>query len=442
MNSRAIALRILTEYEKNPQRLEFIIENHLKRHKLDPRDRRLIFEIVYGVIRRQLTLDYIIDQYLDDEKKRTNKLCKRILRIGFYQLLYLDRIPEHAVVNEAVELAKKDKEGIKLSGIINAVLRNFINQKKKINFPSLESDLYYRLSIEFSAPEWMIKRWVKNLGLANTRKLLTFNNERPSIFLRRSLRQITKLQFETDCREICDINPTGYLDLYYRLKKNILPENIRLLKEGLCNIQSPSSGWVVAMLDIKKGDYILDLCSAPGGKSLLAAELCGDYGGVWACEINLKKIKKLKENAKRMKIENIFPLVCDSIYLPFNVLFHKILIDAPCSATGVLHRHPEARWIRSEEDLIRLSGVQSKLLDAAAEVTAPGGVIVYSTCSLEPEENEKQVEDFINRHPEFIKEPCPDIIPLRFVENDYYLKITPFEHEMDGIFAVRLKKKD
>ncbi|MCX7727616.1 MAG: hypothetical protein N2053_12300, partial [Chitinispirillaceae bacterium] len=238
MSSRAIALRILTEYENNPQRLEFIIDNNLKRHKLDARDRRLIFEIVYGVIRRQLTLDYIMDQYLDDEKKRDNKLCRRILRIGLYQLLYLDRVPEHAVVNEAVELTKKDKESSKLGGIINAVLRSFINQKKKVNLPSLQSDLYYRLSIEFSHPEWMIKRWINNFGLTNTRKLLTFNNQRPHIYLRRSLRQITKQQFETDCREICDTNPTGYLDLYYRLKKNILPENIRLLKDGLCNIQS------------------------------------------------------------------------------------------------------------------------------------------------------------------------------------------------------------
>jgi 16S rRNA (cytosine967-C5)-methyltransferase len=438
MNSRQLVLRIMTVFDKRPSNLERLIEHALQGLHIDHRDRRLVFEIVYGIVRRLATLDYMIDCYVTDENHRRDLLLRRLLRIGLYQLLYLDRIPDHAAVNETVILAKTDPRSRAMAGTVNAVLRAVIKKKKQIVYPDPKINLVERLSVEFSHPRWLIERWMHTYGLSRTRKLLTFNNEKPSIYLRRTFRMMSRQQFEADVRMLCD-SPCGFMDLYYRLKKTLLPENIQLIRQGYCNVQAPSSGWVVALLNVEKGDHILDMCSAPGGKSILMAELAGDTGTVCACEVNGKRIIKVVEAAAQMNLRTIYPLVADGNAPPFTGFFDKVLLDAPCTATGVLHRHPEARWIRSAGDLERLVKVQSTLLDSAAKLVGSGGYLVYATCSLEPEENELQVDKFLSRHPHFVKDHCPVAVPEKFIDNDGYLKITPFEHEMDGMFAARLR---
>ena len=438
MNSRQLVLRVITAFDKRPGNLERMMEHALRGLHIDHRDRRLVFEMVYGIVRRLATLDYLIDQYVTDEKNRRDHLLRRLLRIGLYQLLYLDRVPDHASVNETVLLAKADYRGRALAGTVNAVLRNVIKNKKQIDLPDPRKDLTERLVVEFSHPRWLIERWLAVYGLARTRKLLVFNNEKPSIYLRRTLRSMSRQQFEADVRMLCD-SPGGYRDLYYRLKKTLLPENIQLIRQGYCNVQAPSSGWVVAMLDVEKGDHIIDVCSAPGGKSVLMAELAGDTGTVCACEVNFTRLRKVVEAANAMHLETVYPLVADGNFPPFDGIFDKVLLDAPCSATGVLHRHPEARWIRTSKDLDRLVKVQETLLDSSVNLIGTGGVVVYATCSVEPEENERQVERFLARHPEFVLDPCPGAIPEKFIDDNGYLKITPHEHGMDGMFAARLR---
>ena len=438
-NSRQLVLRILTAYDKRPGNLEHLIDHALEGSRIDQRDRRLVFEIVYGIVRRLATLDYLINRYVTDEKHRADALLRRLLRIGMYQLLYLDRVPDHAAVNETVNLSKTLERGRGLAGTVNAVMRALINNKKQIVLPDPQRDLADRLAIEFSHPKWMVERWIGHFGLANTRRLLAFNNEKPSIFLRRTLRMMSRQQFEADVRLICD-SACGYHDLYYRLKKALVPESLHLLQQGFCNVQAPSSGWVVALLDVKRGDHVFDVCSAPGGKSILAAEIAGDSGTVCAGEVSFRRLRKVVETASGMGLRNIYPLVCDGVNPPFCGVFDKVLLDAPCSATGVLHRHPEARWIRTVDDIERLTCVQRTLLEHAATVVGEGGIIVYSTCSLEPEENELQVGEFLSRHPEFVLDACPGSIPQKFIDADGYLKITPFEHAMDGMFAARLRR--
>jgi len=429
----------MTNFDKRPSNLERIIDRTLSDVEVDHRDRRLIFEIVYGIVRRLATLDYLIDTYLTDERYRKDRLLRRVLRIGFYQLLYLDRVPDHASVNETVNLAKSGEQSKAFAGTVNAVMRALIKNKKIIVLPDGKTDLSKRLSVEYSHPQWMIDRWLKHYGLAKTKKILTFNNEKPPIFLRRSMRLITRQQFESDVRLLCDA-ATGYRDLYYRLKRNLLPENIELINQGLCNIQAPSSGWVVALMDVARGEHLFDVCAAPGGKSVLMAELAGESGTVCACEVEYTRLEKLVQTASNMRLNNVFPLAADGKNLPIRGTFDKVLLDAPCSATGVLHRHPEARWIRTHDDLVRLTIVQEELLDAAAQLVDKNGIIVYSTCSLEPEENELQVEKFLQKHPEFEVDVCPGVVPARFIDNKGYLRITPYEHDMDGMFAVRLRK--
>ncbi len=439
MKSRQLIFRIITEYDKHPSNPERLIDTIIGDNHVDHRDRRFIFEMVYGIIRKMLYLDYVIDSYVSDERYKDNDVLRRILRIGMYQLLFMDRVPDHAAVNETVNLAKENPQVSKNANVVNACMRRLIAAKKIVKLPDPQKDLTLRLSIEFSHPKWIIERWMKNYGLLKTKKLLAFNNEKPSIYLRRKLRNYSRQQFEAEVKTICEPS-SGYMNLYYKLKKSLLPENIRMIQAGMCNVQAPSSGWVIALLDVQKGEKLIDLCSAPGGKTALLSELTGDQGTVCATEIKWARLMNVVETTTRMELDNVYPLLCDGTHPPFTGFFDKVLLDAPCTATGVFNRHPEARWVRSEADLNRIVDVQYQLLASAANLVGKNGVIVYSTCSIEPEENEMQIERFLKEHPEFILEQAPEVIPRRYVDDHGFVKITPFEHQMDGMFGARLLK--
>jgi 16S rRNA (cytosine967-C5)-methyltransferase len=440
VNARQLVLRILEVFDRQPGKLEYIVDSMLSNARLDSRDKRFVFEIVYGVVRRRLTLDYFIDRLLTGKKNKTNAVLRRILQIGLYQLLYLDRVPDHAAVNESVKLAKEDPETRLLAGVVNGVLRKVVSDRRAaLRLPGESADLSERLSIEYSHPRWMVERWVKNFGLAPAKRLLAFNNERPDIFLRRKIRGLSRQQFETEIHSQCE-PPTGYLNIYYRLKKNIVPEDIRAIRQGLCTVQMPSSGWVVALMDAKKGDKILDICASPGGKMAMLSEIVGESGSVCACDDKWYRIKMCVDTVRRMRLGNVHTLVADGRFQPFAGSFDKVLVDAPCSATGVLHRHPDARWSRKPSDLDALTALQRGLLESAAHLVDPGGTVVYSTCSVEPEENAGIIQPFLNSHPEFVHSGCPESVPQSFIDSMGFLAITPFSNGIDGMFGARLKR--
>jgi len=384
-------------------------------------------------------LDYVIDTFIDGEREPMSDALRRILEIGAYQILFLDRVPDHAAVNEAVNLAKRDPNTAPGAGFINAVLRNVIKNKFGIVLPDSQADLCGRLSIEFSHPKWMVERWLARYGLGDAKKILAFNNERPAVYLRRKMRDISRPQFEFDMRTLCEAG-SGYLNLYYKMKMPLEPENLRMLQDGFCSVQAPSSGWVVAMLGLRDGERVLDMCSAPGGKATLMAELVGDSGFVAACDMGRWKMKMVMEAIAAQGIVNIHPVVCDSVAPPFDCVFGKVLLDAPCSGSGVLQRHPDGRFVRTAEDIDSRALLQRELLDSAAKLVCSGGVLVYSTCSLEPEENEHQVKWFLEWHPEFKLDHPPDAIPAMYIDDADCLRITPYKHNMDGMFGARFKK--
>ena len=442
MNARQCVLKILEDFEKNTAQFDSILDETLCSQGLDQRDKRLVIEIVYGILRNKLSLDFVLNQFLKERYFTKNRLLMHILRIGAYQILYLDRIPDHAAVNESVLLAKDNENTRNVSGVVNAVLRKIIKYKKNLPKPDKDEQLDFRLSINYSHPGWMVKRWLNSFGLSNTKKVLEFNNTRPDVFLRRRFRGLPRQQFESDALSIADTvsGGTGYKNLYYRLKKHILPENIRLLKDGLCTVQAVSSGWVVGLLDIKDGDKILDVCSAPGGKTSLLSELTGKKGAVCACELRFSRLRRIKEIVYRMNLPNVYMIVCNGEKLPFTGYYDKVLLDVPCSGTGVMHRHPDARWHRKEEDIERVAKVQERLLEGAAPHVNPQGILVYATCSIEPEENQQQVDNFLKRHPEFVLEKPFGLIKDTYIDKNGFLFITPFEHKMDGMFAARMRK--
>jgi len=347
-------------------------------------------------------------------------------------------VPDHAAVNEAVELAKHDRNTIPAAGFINAVLRNVIKNKHNIVLPDPQVDLSARLSVEFSHPKWMIERWLARFGLGNTRKIMAFNNERPAIWLRRKMHGLPRQQFEFDVRTLCE-PASGYLNLYYKMKVALDPENLRLLRDGLCVVQAPSSGWAVALLDLRGDERAADICCAPGGKTTLLAELVS-RGTVAACDKARWKLGLTAEACDTLGLRNVYPILCDSTVPPFKRRFDSVLVDAPCSGTGVLQRHPDGRFVRTADDIVNMVELQKQLLDSAAELVDKGGTLVYSTCSLEEEENGQQVERFLSAHPDFKLVPPPSVIPAKFVDDSGYMRITPFDHGMDGMFGVRFKK--
>jgi 16S rRNA (cytosine967-C5)-methyltransferase len=439
MNSRIAILRILESFDKRPGDLEPIIDKELAMSPVDHRDRRFIFEIVYGIVRRRLTLDYMIERRLSDPSLFEVKPLKRILELGIYQLLFMERVPDHAAVNETVDCAGADHRTKNFRGVVNGVLRTIINDKKRVDRPDPTDSIIERLSVEFSHPQWILSRWLERYGLSRTKQLCAFDNEKPEIYFRRKIHGLSRQQFETEFRDY-GASPTGYLNLYYRSLKAVIPNSVKLFEEGHCTIQAPSSGWIVALLDIQKNDTILDVCSAPGGKTSLMAELSVAQGGVIACELKKSRMAMVRDTLRRMNIDNVRLLFCDGSHLPFSCRFSKILLDAPCSGTGVLHRHPEARWVKTMEDITRLSKLQAALLEASARLLAPGGILVYSTCSLEPEENEMQIRSFLEAHREFILDNPPASIPANYINLSGFVSITPCDHKLDGMFGARLKK--
>ncbi|MFW5775193.1 MAG: RsmB/NOP family class I SAM-dependent RNA methyltransferase [Chitinivibrionales bacterium] len=318
-----------------------------------------------------------------------------------------------------------------------------MQKKGRYPQPDEKTPLVTRLSIQYSHPQWLIERWMKQFGLARTRKLLAFNNEKPPVFLRRKVKGgLSRQQFDAEIRSIAD-GVGGYMNLFYRLSRSMPPESIRLFEEGLCTVQSVSAGWVVALMDVQSSDVVCDLCAAPGGKAAFMAELIGERGVVIAGDAEYDRLIRIRETQARMNMnaQHIFPVVSDAAHPPFAAQFPRVLLDAPCSATGVMHRHPDARWVKREEDIQSLAQKQQKLLDKAAQLVAPGGILVYATCSLEPEENQLQIEGFLQKNPDFVLAPLPRSVPQTYVDNDGYLAITPFTHGLDGMFGAVLKRR-
>ncbi|MDD5674132.1 MAG: 16S rRNA (cytosine(967)-C(5))-methyltransferase RsmB [Chitinivibrionales bacterium] len=437
MNARLVILQILQETAVNLASLESIERRLLQQMSLDDRDRRFIFEIVHGVIRRQLTLDHYIETNLTDKRLLQNQALMRILRMGLYQIIYLDRVPNHAAVNESLELTKQDAQLRHLSGLVNGLLRTIIRKKGALHLnPDLP--LLERLAIEYSHPPWLISRWMDRFGLADTKKLLVYNNERPVLYMRRKLRGISRIQFESESGDACAFYG-GFQNLYYRLSRSQQPQHLPLFKDGYCTIQNPASGWIIALLSPKPQFHVCDLCSAPGGKATLLAEML-TQGTLCALDISYYKTRQVRQNCERMDLDNVYIVAGDGTAPPFTGEFDAVLLDAPCSGTGVIGRHPEGRWVKQEGDFGLLIERQRRLLSSAAALVARGGFLVYATCSLEAEENERQIEWFLQTHAEYSLEKAPDVIPEAYITANGMLQITPFEHALDGMFGARLRR--
>ncbi|KAL8142160.1 hypothetical protein V2J09_015192 [Rumex salicifolius] len=419
---------------------------------LENRDFRLVTEIVGGTIRWKRYLDYLILSLIHDERTftRMEPLLLQILRIGCYELVKLE-MPPHAVVNENVNLAKVAlRPGA--GNMVNGILRKLASLKESNTVPVPRLDGNDRtqaraLATIYSHPVWMVRRWTKFMGLEAAIKLMMWNNSDPCFSLRANagrgfsrsdlINQLNALEVVHD--------PSSSLDDFVRIRtgmQNVIQAG--LLQEGLCSVQDESAGLAVSVVDSQPGDIIVDCCAAPGGKTLFMASRLSGQGMIYSVDINEGRLRILKETAKSQQVDDVVTVIhadLRSLECIDNVKPDKVLLDAPCSGLGVLSKRADLRWNRSLEDMEELRKLQDELLDSASKLVKPGGVLVYSTCSIDPTENEDRIAAFLERHQEFQVDPVDRYIPLDFVTKLGFFRSCPVKHSMDGAFAARLIRK-
>lgn len=444
--ARELALDALLRIEKDKAYSNLTVNRLLNDHPLSRHDAALVTELVYGTIQRKNTLDFYISRFVSGSTDRLSPLVLQLLRLSFYQLVYLDRIPPHAAVNEAVNIAKKrGHKGI--AGLVNAVLRRALREPERMRIPD---GLAAARAISFahSHPEWLVERWIRQFGEETAVRICEANNTPPRQAIRvnplRASRQdvLDELLRAGITARLSDIAPAGIVvDGGGHLAGQAG------FKRGAYSIQDESSMLVAEVLAPEPGMTVLDCCAAPGGKTAHIAEKMGDRGTVVANDLHPRKIRLIRQQAERLGLASVRAEAGDAADLPDRYepeSFDRILLDAPCSGFGVIRRKPDLKWTKKEEDIAAISALQAALLDAVAGLLKPGGVLVYSTCTLEREENEDQVRGFLARHPEFSPDAtAADRLPaLRssFVQPGM-LRIFPHDFGSDGFFIAALRKR-
>lgn len=453
-NPRQLALLALRDIHKQGAFTDIALDRVLRTAQLTGADRRLVTELVYGCVRRSRSLDAIIDQLGKKKAHQQPPDFRLILHIGLYQLRYQERIPASAAVNTTVELAKAN--GFKgLAGVVNGLLRQYerlqqteLTEDSSIHHsPALQlpAEPIQRLGILHSFPDWIIEMWSQQLGLEETEQLCAWLNQSPTIDLR-----VNPLRVSIDEVEAA-IQSTG-VDLR---RVPPLPQALRLVggagaiqqlpgfSEGWWTVQDSSAQLVSYLLDPQAGDVAIDACAAPGGKTTHMAELMGDEGNIFACDRAPSRLKRLQENAQRLNLHSIQICTGDSRDFPqFKNTSDRVLLDAPCSGLGTLHRRPDIRWRVTPETVQELSVLQEELLAEASTWVKPEGVLVYATCTLHPQENEQVIQSFLDRHSHWhIEPPSPNSFLSTFSTPQGWIKVWPHRYQMDGFFMVRLKQQ-
>lgn len=427
--TREVALKILYKIDKEQAYSNIVLNEEIKQNRksLDEKDIGLISEIVYGVTTWKLTIDEIIKKYSKIKLKKISPWILNILRMGVYQIIFLDKIPKSAAVNESVNLAKRYGHSSS-SNFVNAILRK-IEKNDYEEFFQISDDIE-RISKTTSMPEWIIKELLKNNNLEIVEQICKNSNIKPKITIRINDLKTNKEEFIKKLEERnINYKETTYKDFLILEKiKNI--ENLDLFKNGFFTIQDISAGLTAKILDPKSEDNILDACSAPGGKTTYMAELMKNEGIIEAWDIHEHRTRLVEENAKRLGINIIKTKVKDaSIYdQSLNEKFDKILLDVPCLGIGVIKRKPDIKWQRKIEDIKEITNIQQNILEKCSKYLKKNGTLVYSTCSILKEENENVIYKFLEKNNNF-----------EIVENSI-MNIIP-DDEKDGFFICKLRKK-
>jgi len=439
--ARYSSIKILSRFERSDSYIEKLLDYEMKKGNLSPLDKSLMNEIVHGVIRWKGKLDWVLVGFYHGDYLKCLNIVKNALRVALYQILFLDRIPIPAAINESVEIVKR-VQGEKTAGIVNGVLRNIARNIDNIRFPDKAEDMIYHFSVMYSHPRWMVKRWVERFGEIKTEKLLFVNNRRPYTVIRVNTLKATIEQVEDVLRDL-DMHffPSPFLKESIIVKSN-KPEvpTLDIFKEGWITIQDTSASLAALLSNVKPGNLVADVCAAPGGKAFFLAELMHDEGKIIAMDQYKSKLTFIEEGSQRLGLKSIETMLADAREVKFDNLVDIVFADVPCSGLGTLSKKPDIKWKREREDIFALVETQRKILENAAKIVKPGGAIIYSTCTIEPEENIENVQWFLKNHPEFMLDHAEKYLPIEVCKHGY-MEIFPHIHYIDGAFAARLVRK-
>ncbi|OLP19633.1 16S rRNA (cytosine(967)-C(5))-methyltransferase [Leptolyngbya sp. 'hensonii'] len=447
----------------NPRQLAFMtlraiyrggyadVELHqtLQQATLSEVDRRFLTELVYGTVRRQRTLDAWIDYLGKKPAAQQPPDLRMILHLGLYQLLYLNHIPAAAAVDTTVDLARQNKLA-GLTGVVNGLLRQSIRQmersKGNVDPPIAETaDPITRLGLRHSYPDWIVHVWQEQLGLDEAEQLCVRLNQSPAIDLRINPLRASLAEVEAALQAFgVAVAAIPGLPQALRLTGPVgAIQHLPGFDLGGWMVQDASAQLVGHLVDPQPGETVIDACAAPGGKTTHLAELMQDQGTIWACDRSAGRLRKVQQNADRLHLQSIQICAGDSRTLSqFEGQADRVLLDAPCSGLGTLHRHADARWRQTPASVAELGVLQEELLHQAIHWVKPGGILVYATCTLHPLENERLIQTFLDQHPDWgIQPPGPDSPVAAFATPEGWVKVWPHRHQMDGFFMARLKKQ-
>jgi 16S rRNA (cytosine967-C5)-methyltransferase len=401
---------------------------------LDSRDRRWTRELMYGMLRARGRIDALLTERVRGGIGRLDRELLDLLRLGVYQLLHMGSVPPYAAIAQTVELAKQ-RVGEGAGKLANAVLRRLDRERDALALPH-SSDPVEALALEYSHPRWLVARWLERWGEDDTRRLLACNNAEAPIVVRpyHIVREQLEAMFDAAGVRVTDA-PLVSDSLLLTSAISGLTE-LGAFRQGLFFVQDPASTLVTKYASFPDGAAVADVCSAPGGKAM---ELARTAGAVFVSDSSRSRLRRVIENIRRLECATVYPYVAD-MTAPAIRPIGNVLLDAPCTGTGTMRRHPDARWRLKPSDLAVLPSLQRDLLRAAATIVAPGGLLVYSTCSLEAEENEDQVDRFLAEHPTWRLEPPPEGAIPAIALSSGYLRVLPQRHGTDGAFAARLRR--
>lgn len=441
MNAREVALKIINEVNNQGAYANIALAKEIQRSALSDQDRRFMTELVYGTVKAGLTIDWIISHYINRPLGSVAPVIRNILRMGIYQLFFLSKIPASAACNQSVELAKKygHQGTVKF---VNAVLRNAARTPDKVVYPDKQKDPAHYIALRYYHPEWLVKRWTERLGTEAAEALCAYNNSTPPLCLRTNTLKTTRTDLiERLAREGVSCQPSIWTSEGIVCMEYPSLAKLSSLKEGLFQIQDESSMLVAHVLAPEPGEFIIDACGAPGGKTTHIAALMQNKGRVLSTDIHEHKLALIHDNAKRLGISTIETRAMDATRLheAFAGKADRVLVDAPCSGLGVLRRKPDSRWHKTEENLRELPELQSAILASAAECVKSGGILVYSTCTTEPEENQRIVRSFLDSRPDYSLEPAGRYVSLK--QQDEMIQLWPHIDNVDGFFIARLRRR-
>ncbi len=401
---------------------------------LDARDRRWTQELVWGMLRKRGRIDHLLAPRVRGGIARLDGDLTDLLRLGVYQLFHMGSVPPYAAIAQTVELAKQ-RHGLGASKLANAVLRRLDRERETLE-PALPADPVEALAIQQSHPRWLVARWVARWGAEETRALLEANNREAPMIVRPwgVVREQLEAMLESSGVEVSD---APLVTDSIVLAPGTVLTSLGAFQQGRCFVQDPAATLVAQYAAIPAGARVADLCAAPGGKSV---ELSRTAGYVTAADSSEARLVRLQETIDRLELENVTAVVTDARDAATLGTFDAVLVDAPCTGTGTFRRHPDARWRLRASDLAVMAATQRAILRAAADAVAPGGLLIYATCSLEPEENDSQLEAFLAEHPGWTLEPPPEGSVPAAVLDAGRLRVLPQRHGTDGSFAARLRR--